>query len=61
MDGTHAPVVFDSRLSFVTTSDMAKRVTEAAQAQMQSSGSWLRGAVLQRLRLEQRVEEVRAD
>jgi hypothetical protein len=39
---------------------MVERVAEAAQSQMTSSGAWLRGAVLQRLKQEQRVEDVRA-
>jgi hypothetical protein len=59
MDGTRVPAVFDSRLSFVTTSDMVEAVAEAAQSQMTSSGAWLRGAVLDRLRKERSVEEVR--
>jgi hypothetical protein len=61
MRGTRVPVVFDSRLSFVTTTDMVERVAEAAQSQMVSSGAWLRGAVLDRLKKEQRVEDVRTD
>jgi hypothetical protein len=60
MDGTRVPAVFDSRLSFVTTASMVEAVAEAAQSQMTSSGAWLRGAVLDRLKKEKRVEDVRA-
>jgi hypothetical protein len=61
MNGRTAPVVFDSRLSFVTTAQMVEQVSRAAQAEMQSSGAWLRQAVLDRLKKEQRVVEVRPD
>jgi hypothetical protein len=50
MDGRSVPVVFDRRLSFVTTAEMVERVAEAASAEMTSSGAWLRGAVLDRLK-----------
>jgi hypothetical protein len=61
MNGRTAPVIFDSRLSFVTTAQMVEQVTEAARAEMVSSGAWLRGAVLDRLKRTKRVEDVRAD
>jgi hypothetical protein len=60
MRGTRVPDAFDSRLSFVCPGEMVERVAEAAQSRMQSSGSWLRGAVLDKLKKEKRVEDVRA-
>jgi hypothetical protein len=61
MRGTRVPDAFDHRLSFITTEQMVKQVAKAAQSRMTSSGAWLRGAVLDRLKKEKRVEEVRAD
>jgi hypothetical protein len=56
MSGRSVPGVFDSRLSFVCPADLVEAVAEAANAEMTSSGAWLRGAVLAKLK-ERRVDD----
>jgi hypothetical protein len=51
---------YDSRLDFVCPAELAEAVTAAARARLQSKNSWLRMAVIERLKQEQRVENVRS-
>jgi hypothetical protein len=60
MDGTSVSGGYNARLSLATTATMVKEVQRAAQRQMQSSGSWVRQAILDRLKKEQRVENARS-
>jgi hypothetical protein len=59
MDGTRVPN-FDARLSFVCPGELVARVQHAAQQQMQSSGSWVRQAILDRLKKESKERAGRA-
>jgi hypothetical protein len=60
MDGASVSGGYNARLSLATTPAMVEQVQRAAQRQMQSSGSWVRQAIMERLKKESKERAGRA-